>query len=184
MTTNLPYLYICTPAPSCEFLHLIDLSKPRIKNIVEIIDDVQYFDAIGIQSNYKNPFKANFIRNAENSADRLSSGSIKSYDRPIRFSNKELLEFLEPRKGRGKDNRPRKIHQNSLNNLKKNPDWTCESRPTKPKKISDELVDEAIQLKSQGMSWRKIGDKLQLNFQSVRTAINRRNSQAGIGIQL
>jgi orotate phosphoribosyltransferase-like protein len=55
--------------------------------------------------------------------------------------------------------------------------------PSKSKKISDQLVDKAIQLKSQGMSWRKIGDKLQLNFQSVRTAINRRNIQTGIGSQ-
>jgi len=183
VNTNLPYLFICTPAPSLKFLYLVDLSKPRIRNIVEIIDDVEYFQAIGIQSNYKNPFKASFIRNAENSADKLSSGAIKSHDRPIRYSNKELLEFLGPRKGRGKDNRPRKVHQNSLNNLKKHPDWTCESRPSKPKKISDELVDKAIQLKSQGMTWRKIGDKLQLNFQSVRTAISRRNIQADSGSQ-
>jgi hypothetical protein len=175
MNSNLPYLCIFTPAPSLELLHSIDFGKGKIRNVEEIIDDVKYFKAIGIRSNYKNPFKAEFKRNDENSYDPLSSRAIKSYDRPIRYSNQELLDLLEPYKQRGRDRKKRKIHQNSLNNLRKAPNWAADSRPSKPKRITEEIIKQAIALKQTGMSWRKIGDKLETNFQSIRTAINRQS---------
>jgi hypothetical protein len=180
MMIKSPYIYICDK--NLEFICLIDLRR-KFAKLNAAIEAVQQFNAIGIRSNYKNPFEAQFLRNGDIWGDKANSGAIKTSDLPIRYSTAELLDLLQTLSTRGKDKSKRKVHQNSLNNLKKHPNWSSALKPTKPKKISDELVDEAIQLKSQGMSWRKIGDRLQLNFQSVRTAINRRNSQSGIGSQ-
>ena len=180
MMMKLPYLYVCDK--NLEFICLIDLRRKFIR-LDAAIEAIQQFQAIGIRSNYKNPFEAQFLRNGDIWGDKINSGAIKTIDIPIRYSNHDLLEFLRSLSSRGQDKKKREIHQNSLNNLKKSPNWTSETKPSKSKKISDQLVDKAIQLKSQGMSWRKIGDKLQLNFQSVRTAINRRNIQTGIGSQ-
>lgn len=177
MMMKLPYLYICDK--NLEFICLIDLRR-KFAKLNAAIEAVQQFNAIGIRSNYKNPFEAQFLRNGDIWGDKVNSGAIKTSDLPIRYSTEELLDLLQALSTRGKDRNKRKVHQNSLNNLKKRPNWSSELRPTKPKKISEELIDTAIQLKSQGMSWRKIGDKLQLNFQSVRTAIHRRDSQSGV----
>jgi hypothetical protein len=174
MKTTLPFLFICTPAPSLEPLYVLNLDKKStFKNIAEVIDDVQFFKAIGIRSNYKNPFKAKFARTGEVKNDALNSSVIKSFDRPIRHSTAELIEFLESYKVRGKDKKPRQIHQNSLNNLQKAAAWTAETKPTKPRQISDEIIAKANAMKANGMSWRQIGDKLLINFSSIRSAINR-----------
>jgi hypothetical protein len=176
MKTALPFLFICTQAPSLEPLYVLNLDKKStFKNIAEVIDDVQFFKAIGIRSNYKNPFKAKFARTGEVKNDALNSRVIKSFDRPIRHSTIELIEFLESYKVRGKDKKPRQIHQNSLKNLQKAAAWTADTKPTKPRQISDEMIAKADAMKINGMSWRQIGDKLLINFNSIRSAINRRN---------
>lgn len=178
MKTTLPFLFICTQAPSLEPLHVLNLDKKStFKNIAEVIDDVQFFKAIGIRSNYKNPFKAKFARTGEVKNDALNSRVIKSFDRPIRHSTTELIEFLESFRVRGKDKKPRKIHANSLKNLKKAPAWTPETKPIKPRQISDETIAKAEVMKANGMSWRQIGDKLVVNFSSLRSAINRRKRE-------
>ena len=74
-----------------------------------------------------------------------------------------------------KNKKPRQIHQNSLNNLQKAEAWTAETKPIKPRQISDEMIARADAMKADGMSWRQIGDKLLINFSSIRSAINRRN---------
>jgi hypothetical protein len=176
MKTTLPFLFICTQAPSLEPLYVLNLDKKStFKNIAEVIDDVQFFKAIGIRSNYKNPFKAKFARTGEVKNDALNSRVIKSFDRPIRHSTTELIEFLESFRVRGKDRKPRQIHPNSLKNLQKAAAWTAETKPTKPRQISDETIAKADAMKANGMSWRQIGDKLLINFSSIRSAINRRN---------
>jgi hypothetical protein len=171
MMTKFQWLYICDK--NLEFICLINLNKkfPKLKAAIEAI---KQFQGIGIQSNYKNPFNACFARNGEIYGDKLNSGAIKNFDIPIRYSTEELIIFLERIQTRGKDRNKRKIHQKSLNNLRKAPNWSANSRPNKPKKISEEMIDQAINLKKSGMSWRKIGDKLETNFQSIRTAINRK----------
>jgi hypothetical protein len=180
MNTTLPFLFICTQAPSLEFLHVLNLDKKSsLKNIAEVIDDVEFFKAIGIRSNYKNPFKAKFIRTGEINNNPLNSGIIKSFDRPKRYSTQELLDFLETYKVRGKDKKPRQVHQNSLKNLKKAKPWTAETKPIKPRQISDETIHKAEVMKANGMSWRQIGDKLLLNFNSIRSAINQKNRRKG-----
>ena len=176
MNTTLPYLLICTQAPSLETLHVLNLDKKStLRNIAEVIDDVEFFKAIGIRSNYKNPFKAKFIRTGEINNNPLNSGIIKSFDRPKRYSTQELLDFLETYKVRGKDKKPRQVHQNSLKNLKKAKPWTAKTKPIKPRQICDETIHKAEVMKANGMSWRQIGDKLLLNFNSIRSAINQKN---------
>jgi hypothetical protein len=174
----LPFLFICTQAPSLEALHTLNLDKKStLSNIAEVIDDVEFFKAIGIRSNYKNPFKAIFSRSGEIRNDELNSRVIKSFDRPIRYSTSELMELLEGYKVRGKDKKSRKIHANSLKNLQKAPPWTPETRPIKPRQISDETIAKAEVMKANGMSWRQIGDKLVVNFSSLRSAMNRRKRE-------
>lgn len=174
----LPFLFICTQAPSLEPLYVLNLDKKStFKNIAEVIDDVEFFKAIGIRSNYKNPFKAKFVRTGEVKNDVLNSRVIKSFDRPARYSTQELKEFLEGYKVRGKDKKPRKIHDNSLKNLKKAAAWTPETKPIKPRQISDETISKAEAMKENGMSWRQIGDKLIVNFSSLRSAISRRKKE-------
>ena len=180
MNTTLPYLLICTQAPSLETLHVLNLDKKStLRNIAEVIDDVEFFKAIGIRSNYKNPFKAKFIRTGEINNNPLNSGIIKSFDRPKRYSTQELLDLLETYKVRGKDKKPRQVHQNSLKNLKKAKPWTAETKPIKPRQISDETIHKAEVMKANGMSWRQIGDKLLLNFNSIRSAINQKKRREG-----
>jgi hypothetical protein len=180
MNTTLPYLLICTQAPSLETLHVLNLDKKStLRNIAEVIDDVEFFKAIGIRSNYKNPFKAKFIRTGEINNNPLNSGIIKSFDRPKRYSTQELLDLLETYKVRGKDKKPRQVHQNSLKNLKKAKPWTSETKPIKPRQISDETIHKAEVMKANGMSWRQIGDKLLLNFNSIRSAINQKKRREG-----
>jgi hypothetical protein len=178
MKTALPFLFICTQAPSLEPLYTLNLDKKStLSNIAEVIDDVEFFKAIGIRSNYKNPFKAIFSRSGEIKNDELNSRVIKSFDRPIRYSTDELKELLEGYKTRGKDKSPRKVHANSLKNLKKADAWTAETRPIKPRQISDETISKVEAMKLNGMSWRQIGDKLIVNFSSLRSAINRRKNE-------
>lgn len=178
MNTTLPFLFICTQAPSLEPLYSLNLDKKStFSNIAEVIDDVEFFKAIGIRSNYKNPFKAIFARSGEIKNDELNSRVIKSFDRPIRYSTKELKEFLEGCKVRGKDKKPRNLHANSLKNLRKADAWTSETKPIKPRQISDETISKAEVMKANGMSWRQIGDKLIVNFSSLRSAISRKKKE-------
>lgn len=176
-----PYLFICDR--NLEPMHYIALSK--IKNIEEILRSLDCRGAIGILSNYKKPFEAQFKRSRKE-ADPQESELIALADRPKRLATDELIQFLESIQLRGKDKRKRKMHLNSIKNLKKAPEWSSNNMPRKPCQISDDQILEAIRLKSLGFSWKILSEKLEINVNSLRSAISRfklRNKDEADGIE-
>lgn len=164
-------------------MHYITLN--RIKNVEEILRSLDCRGAIGILSNYKNPFKAQFKRTRKDS-DPKESELIALSDRPRRLNTDELIAFLEAFQKRGKDANRRRMHINSINNLKKSLEWTAETRPRKACQISDDQIIEAIRLKSSGFSWKVLSEKLEINLNSLRSAISRfklRNENLPDGIE-
>jgi aldehyde:ferredoxin oxidoreductase len=90
---------------------VVDLNKPER---ISVIDAIYYCDFHGGHayiSNYKNIFTAKFDRRAD-------TGEIKLYDIPKRIEEEELLALLEELLTRGKDKQPRRMHPNSLANLR------------------------------------------------------------------
>lgn len=163
-----PYLFICDR--NLEPMHHITLSK--IKNIEGILRSLDCRGAIGILSNYKKPFEAQFQRTRKD-ADTRESELITLSDRPRRLDTDELIQFLEAIQLRGKDKNKRQMHVNSIKNLKKTSEWTTNSKPKKPCQISDDQIIEAIRLKCSGFSWKTLSDKLEININSLRSAISR-----------
>ena len=157
-----PYLFICDR--NLEPMHYIALSK--IKNIEEILRSLDCRGAIGILSNYKKPFEAQFKRSRKE-ADPQESELIALSDRPKRLGTDELIQFLESIQLRGKDKRKRKMHLNSIKNLKKAPEWSSNNMPRKPCQISDDQILEAIRLKSLGFSWKILSEKLETGLSAL-----------------
>lgn len=151
----------------------VDLHKPER---IDIIDGIYYadkFDLEGFQSNYKNIYKAKFKRTAE-SSDPVTSRQIVWWDIPKRLSTQEVIAILEELLQRGRDKKKRKMNPNSLANLKPAKPFTSESRPSKPRILTDEQLDKALELRGSGCSWRKVGDILECNYQTVRSSLRRR----------
>lgn len=164
-------LYLGTSPIAC-----IDLHKP---DRIDIIDGIYYadkFDLEGIQSNYKNIYKAKFKRTAE-SNDPVTSRQIVWWDLPKKLSSTEVVAMLEALLQRGRDKKKRKMHPNSLANLKPAKPFSSHDRPSKPRLLSDDQLDKAIELRKNGCSWRKVGDILECNYQTVRSSLRRRGEQ-------
>lgn len=172
-----PFLFIFTK--TLEKICSIDLRKKT--NFDGIIKAVQAFDGIGIQSNYEDPLNAKYQR-TNYCGNKLESGYILSADRPIRFSTEELIQFLRQHNTRGKDRAQRKMNPLSLKNLQKSEPWTPQSRPSKPIQIDDSVIERAKDLKSHGLSWRAIAKTVQLNPNSLRSAIRRKSRDIFNGI--
>jgi hypothetical protein len=152
----------------------IDLHKP---NRIEVIDGIYYaekFDLTGYLSNSKKAFKR-----TASSTIPLTSRQIAISDFPKKLSSKQVIELLEGLQKRGKDVHKRKMHPNSLANLKPGQRFTAEDHPVKQRKLSEEQLEKAIDLRRNGCSWRKVGDTLECNFQTVRTSLRRRTSEKG-----
>jgi DNA invertase Pin-like site-specific DNA recombinase len=79
---------------------------------------------------------------------------------------------------RGKDKMKRKMNPKSLANLKPAKPFTTHDHPSKPRKLTDEQVAKAQELRSNGCSWRKVGDLLECNFQTVRSSLRRMKEKA------
>lgn len=154
----------------------VDLHKPER---IDIIDGIYYadkFDLEGFQSNYKNIYKAKFKRTAE-SSDPVTSRQIVWWDIPKRLSSQDVVAILERLLQRGRDKKKRKMHSNSLANLKPAKPFTSDNRPPKSRMLTDEQLDKAIELRGSGCSWRKVGDILKCNHQTVRSSLRRRVEQ-------
>lgn len=154
----------------------VDLHKPER---IDIIDGIYYadkFDLEGFQSNYKNIYKAKFKRTAE-SSDPVTSRQIVWWDIPKRLSTQEVIAILEALLQRGRDKKKRKMNPNSLANLKPAKPFTSDSRPSKPRILTDEQLDKALELRGSGCSWRKVGDILKCNHQTVRSSLRRRGEK-------
>ena len=171
-------LYFCTSPIVC-----IDLHKP---NRIDIIDGIYYadkFELEGFQSNYKNIYKAKFKRTAE-SSDPVTSRQIVWWDIPKRLSTEAVISILEPLLQRGRDKKKRKMNPKSLANLRPAKPFTSEQRPSKARKLTDEQLDEAIELRANGCSWRKVGDILKCNYQTVRSSLRRRGEQKPNSVEI
>ena len=155
----------------------IDLHKPIRADIIDAIYYAEKFKLDGFISNYKNIFKAKFDRTAD-SNDNVTSRQIKLHDIPKRLNNSELIAMLEGLQQRGKDKGKRKMNPKSLANLKPAKAFTHAYHPTKPRKLTDQQVEKAKELRSNGCSWRKVGDLLECNFQTVRSSLRRMEEKA------
>ena len=151
----------------------IDLKNPRRVDIINGIYYAEKFELEGFQSNYKNIYKAEFKRTAD-SSDPVTSRQIVWWESVKRLSCQEVVSMLEELLRRGKDKKKRYMNPNSLANLKPAKLFTSTNRPAKPRLLSDEQLDRAIELRGNGCSWRKVGDLLGCNYQTVRSSLRRR----------
>ncbi len=150
----------------------IDLRNPKRIDLIDGIYYAEKFNLDGHISNYKNIFKAKFRRTAE-SNDAVTSRQIVWQDLPKRISSKEVISLIESLMKRGKDLRKRNIHPNSLANLRPSRPFTSEHRPQKALKLSIDQLEKAKELRENGCSWRKVGDILGCNCQTVRSSLRR-----------
>lgn len=154
----------------------IDLQKPDLIEIHDALDYAKHFGLGAFQSNYKNIFKAEFKRTAETN-DPITSRQIVWWDIPKRLGSQEVIAMLGDLLRRGKDKKKRKMNPNSLANLKPAKPFTAEHRPSKQRLLTDEQLEKAIELRDSGCSWRKVGDILKCNYQTVRSSLRRRGGQ-------
>ncbi len=160
----------------------IDLSKPARADIIDGIYYAEKFSLVGYQSNYKNIFKATFNRTAD-SGDNVTSRQIKQHDTPKRLSPEEVISMLEGFLQRGKDKGKRKMNPKSLANLKPAKPFTSVDHPSKPRKLSHDQIEKARELRSNGCSWRKVGDLLGCNCQTVRSSLRREEEKTANSAQ-
>lgn len=154
----------------------VDLKKPRRIDIIDGIYYAEKFELEGFQSNYKNVYKTEFKRTAETN-DSVKSQQIAWWDIPKRLSNKEVMTLLEDLLQRGKDKKKRKMNPISLANLKPAKPFTSVDRPSKQRLLSEDQLDKAVELRENGCSWRKVGDLLGCNYQTVRSSLRRRGEK-------
>ena len=149
---------------------VVDLNKP---DRVSVIDAIYYCDFHGGHayiSNYKNIFTAKCDRRAD-------TGETKLYDIPKRIEGEEILAMLEGLLTRGKDKKPRKMHPNSLGNLRPAEPFSCNNYRHKKCKLTTEQLNQAARLKAQGWSWRMVGDKFEVKADTVRKSVKNRRTK-------
>ena len=151
----------------------IDLLHPDRQTLVDGIYYAEKFELAGYESNYKNIYNAKFKR-TQPTSDPASSEQIAFWDVPKKLSAQEVITRIEGLQKRGKDKQARKMNPNSLANLKPAQPFTAETRPRKLRMLTDEQLDRAEELHANGCSWRKVGDLLGCNFQTVRSSLRRR----------
>ena len=138
-------------------------------NSAEALSDGLYyadkFDCFGYVSNHKHRLKGKYRRTQE--------GEIHYLDIPTRFDKIALMERLTAMRVRGEDKSPRKMHPNSLANLRPARPFTPTDRPNNPRKVTPQAREQVIQLREDGYSWRVIGDKVGLNVSTVREGARR-----------
>ena len=161
--------------PSDELV--IDLNKPCKVDIQYAIDLLRHSVSHAYRSNFKSLLKAKFSRTADY-ADPRESRLIKPELVPKRLKADEAITLLERLLCRGRDKTKRKVHPNSLCNLRPAARFTPQNRPTKPCLMSDIKVQKALELRDNGCSWRTIGDSLGVNSETVRSTLRRRGNQA------
>ena len=159
------YLSVFIPMQPTKPIAVVDLNKPDRISVIDAIYYTDFHYGHAYLSNYKNIFTAQFDRRAD-------TGEIKLYDIPKRIKGEELLTMLEGVLTRGKDKQPRKMHPNSLANLRPAPRFSRANRPCKKGKLSDEQLDEAIKLRETAFPWRMLGDRYGISHDTLRLAIS------------
>lgn len=154
-------------------LFCVDLSKPNRQEVRKAVAYVYLYEPMGYRSNHKNIFTAKYERTSTHVVEEQSR-LIKSKHRVQRMKPEEVINLLEPLLSRGRDKHQRKMHPNSIKNLRPAPAFNAATRPTKERTISDKQLEKAEELRAAGVSWRQIGDAVGHNYQGVRTALLRR----------
>lgn len=165
MSKTLPYLFICDS--HLNKLHVVNINKPI--DLTSVINDVVYFDAIGIQSNYKNPLDAKFKRTKDTRNEETSRLIVKD-DLPIRFNTEDLVAFLQSLQTRGKDKKKRTINPKSLLNLKPAKQFTKDYNFKKPSFLSGSQMSYVEQLRARNTPYRQISEELGLPVEKVKNA--------------
>ena len=159
------YLFICDS--NLNKLHVVNINKPI--DLTSVINDVIYFDAIGIQSNYKNPLDAKFKR-TKDARNEETSRLIARDDLPKRFNTEELVNFLRSLQTRGKDKKKRAINPKSLLNLKPAKKFTKDYNFKKPSFLSESQMSYVEQLRARNTPYRQISEELGLPVEKVKNA--------------
>ena len=168
------YLSVFIPSQPTKPVAVVDRRKPER---ISLIDAIYYTDCHGAHaylSNYRRLIDAKFDRRAD-------TGEIKLSDIPVRLEGDELLTMLEGLLTRGKDKKQRKMHPNSLANLRPAPRFSRANRPCKKRKLTDEQLDEATKLRQAGFAWRMLGDRYGVSHDTLRLALRNRGSRCHIG---
>ena len=165
MSKNLPYLFICDS--NLNKLYVVNINKPM--DLTSVISDVVYFDAIGIQSNYKNPLNAKFKR-TKDMRNEETSRLITKDDSPKRFNTEDLVAFLKSLQTRGKDKKKRTINPKSLLNLKPAKQFSKDYNFKKPSFLSESQLSYVEQLRARNTPYREISEELGLPIDKVKNA--------------
>ena len=167
------YLSVFIPLQPTKPIAVVDLNKPDRISVIDAIYYTDFHFGHAYVSNYKNIFTAKFDRRAD-------TGEIKLSDIPKRIEGEELLTMLEGLLTRGKDKQPRKMHPNSLANLRPAPRFSRTNRPCKKRKLSDEQLDEAIKLREDGFPWRMLGDRYGVSHDTLRLAVRNKGTKCHV----
>jgi hypothetical protein len=154
--------YITLVTPSNRRLMVIDRVRPILTKLIDATYYADKFQCSAVLSNYKNIFDAS-------RADLVGAK---------RLEGDALLTFLEDLQLKARGKRKQRMHPASLSNLRPCQPFASGRSTCKPRKINDQQVEEAKQLRAEGRSWRAVGDALGLNASSVRSAITQRATKA------
>ena len=168
------YLSVFIPMQPTKPIAVVDLNKPERVSVIDAIYYTDFHCGHAYVSNYKNILTAKFDRRAD-------TGEIKLSDIPKRIEGEELLTMLEGLLTRGKDKKPRQMHPNSLGNLRPAQPFTCKNYRHKQCKLTTEQLNQAANLKTQGWSWRMLGDKFGVKADTVRKSVKNRGTKRPIG---
>ena len=157
---------------------VIDLRHPNRRAVIDGIYYTDCHDAQGYLSNYKNIRKAFQKQKLKTRAD---TGEIKLSEFPLELEGAALLAKLESLQRRGKDQKRRCMHPNSLANLRPAAPFSKRNRPKKTSSITDEQLQQAIELRQSGCPWRVLGDKFGVNHDTLRLAVQKRGRKCQIG---
>ena len=161
------YLSVFIPTQPTKPIVVVDLNKPERVSVIDATYYTDFHDGHAYISNYRQLLNATFDRRAD-------TGEIKLSDIPKRIEGEELLKMLEGLLTRGRDKQPRRMHPNSLANLRPAPRFSRANRPCKRRKLSDEQLNEAIKLREDGFPWRMLGDRYGVRHDTLRLAVRNR----------
>ena len=160
--TTMGMKYLTLFSPNHFVAYVLNVKTAQKDDINHAYSLVERMRCTGVLSNYRDILRAHFKRRAD-------TGEILLSDLPKRLDVDGLLAFLDDLSFR-KQKRKAHTHPNSLANLSQSYWFTKDNRPIKPRKIFQDHLDRARELRAQGCSWRLVGDRLGLNASSIRTA--------------
>jgi hypothetical protein len=167
--------YMTLFTPHCTVRATVDLRRAKRAELIDFIYLVDKFDQRPYLSNYKNLLNAPFKRIAA-SSNPVESRRIALSDAPVRLTDEQAFELLEKelRRRRQAGREKRKVHPNSLANLRPAAPFEpgrCHHK--RVSKVSSESLNLALERRNNGCSWRQVGDHLRLPASTIRSALRR-----------